>query len=265
MPDTHSIITKISQTKKYRALAPQTIQRIVEETARRYRPSEVENESKKKLHQIWGAYYSTRPNFQKILSKIDEEIHTGKTVKEIFHPLLQIHASTRERMPILDEFYTNIFAITGHPASIIDHAAGLNALTLPWMQLPATTNYTARDIDVEEVMFINTVFKKIPGFSNNKSEVHDLFEHGIPSAQMHFLFKILPLLEQQHKGAAHHILNKIIGKWIIVTYPTASLSGINKGMLQTYMSHCEEIINQENWKHTKLNFPGELVYIIEKN
>lgn len=257
------IVTSITNNRKYHSLAPRTVQRIVEDAARRFPEKQIENEAKRKLHQIWGAYYSTRPNFQKLQSKIEEEIQQGKNLKTIFLPLLQIHSSTNERLPILEDFYTKIFAVTGHPTSIIDHAVGLNALTVPWMQLPATSHYTARDIDQEEVLFENFIFENSIKNNNLHSEVGDLFEE-LPTAQIHFLFKILPLLEQQKKGASAEILNKLKGKYLVISYPTATLTGRNKGMTDNYAMQFEQLIQHTGWKTQKIEFLTEVVYIIEK-
>jgi 16S rRNA (guanine(1405)-N(7))-methyltransferase len=259
------IISHIQSSKKYHSLNVATIQRIVQDTARRFPEKQIEIEAKKKLHQIWGAYYSSRPDFQKLETKIKEQLSEGKDSKEILLTLLKIHASTTERVPILEDFYKKIFAITGTPTSILDHASGINALTLPWMLLPATTIYRARDIDAEEVLFINNVFRIIGENNRASASIGDLFDEvDSQEAEVHFLFKILPLLEQQQKGSSNEILKKLNGKYIVVSYPIASLSGATKGMIQTYTAQCDEIIAAEHWRSTKLEFSTELVYIIEK-
>ncbi|MDQ3098388.1 MAG: hypothetical protein M3Q44_01445 [bacterium] len=261
--NTKKIIINIQSTKKYKSLAPQTISRIVLDTAGRFPEKQVEAEAKKKLHQIWGAYYSSRPDFKKLEIKIQEQLNEGKDLKEIVLPLLKIHASTAERIPILDDFYQKIFAITGIPESILDHASGINALTLPWMELPLKTNYRALDIDVDEVLFINNVFKIIGAGNNKSAAVHDLFESS-ESADVHFLFKILPLLEQQRKGSSAEILRNLKGNYLVVSYPIASLSGQSKGMLSNYAAQCEQLILLEQWEYTKVEFSTELIYVIKK-
>ncbi len=263
-----SIIQKIQSSKKYSSLAPQTISRIVQDSARRFPQKQIEDEAKKKLHQIWGAYYTSRPNFKKLETKISEELSQGKDLKEVLLPLLKIHSSTKERIPILNEFYSKIFSLTGNPASILDHAAGLNALTIPWMQLPATTNYTAHDIDSEEVLFINSVFKIInetsPELPQVYAAVKDLFEETAEYYEVHFLYKILPLLEQQQKSSSAEILKSLKGKYLVITFPTGSLSGKQKGMIKTYTRHCEDIIASQKWDFQRITFNTELVYVINK-
>ncbi len=258
---------KIQLSKKYSSLAPQTVSRIVQASARRFPEKQVEDEAKKKLHQIWGAYYTSRPNFKKLETKISEELSQGKDLKEIFLPLLKIHSSTKERIPILNEFYSKIFAATGNPVSILDHAAGLNALTIPWMQLPATTKYTAHDIDKEEVLFLNSVFKiinKTPPLPQVNAKVKDLFEETDEYYEIHFLYKILPLLEQQRKDSSAEILKSLKGKYLVVTFPTGSLSGKQKGMIKTYTRRCEDIIASQKWDFQRIAFNTELVYVINK-
>ncbi len=259
------ISQKIHQTPKYNALAFETITRVVTQIARRFPQDQIEAQSRKKLHQIWSAYYTSHPDFIKLESKVEEQLSQGVAFKEILFPLLKIHSSTRERAPFLDEFYQKIFAVTGSPESIIDHACGLNALTLPWMDLPAQTSYSAQDIDEKEIMFINSIFKKLNFNSFATATTQDLFTAKQQNAKVHFLFKILPLLEQQQRGSSLSILERLNGKYLVISYPTASLSGSSKGMLQTYSAQCEQLIKDHKWDSVKISFPAELVYIVDKS
>jgi 16S rRNA (guanine(1405)-N(7))-methyltransferase len=260
------ITDKISNSKKYKSINEQTISRIVNDVAKKYNRKQVENISKKLLHQIWGAYYTTRPNFNKLEKKIFESINEGKLLKETVLPILSIHSSTKERVPILDFFYKDIFAITGTPNSIVDYACGLNPVTLPWMQLPSGSEYKAIDIDKEEISF----FAKISKLYQNITfvpEVGDLFEiqNGkIENFHTAFLFKILPVLEQQQKGITISIIKKINAKFIVVTYPTTSLSKNDKGMTKFYSNQFETLANENNWEYKKISLLSEIIFIIKK-
>jgi 16S rRNA (guanine(1405)-N(7))-methyltransferase len=257
------IIDKISNSKKYKPINKQTISRIVNNAAKRYHRKQVEDISKKLLHQIWGAYYTSRPDFNKLEQKIFDSINEGKSLKETVLPILSIHASTKERVPILNFFYKDVFAITGIPDSIVDYACGLNPLTVPWMDLPNGTQYKAIDIDTEEIEFLAKISKLYQNISI-KTEVGDLFNINNENFHTAFLFKILPVLEQQQKGITKNIINEINAKFIVITYPTASLSRNDKGMTKFYSNQFETLANENNWEYKKINLLSEIIYIIKK-
>ena len=56
------------------------------------------------------------------------------------------HASSRERLPYLENFYQKIISVIGTPRSILDLACALDPLGLPWMNLPPTSSFFAYDI-----------------------------------------------------------------------------------------------------------------------
>ena len=107
------LIEKIAASKKYKGVYLKTITRIVKNCSEKYemlRHSEatekqVEKKAKNLLHQAWGAYFDNRPDFKKILDSFN-----GKTKQAILH-LLSIQSSTKERIPVLDDFYKEIFRL----------------------------------------------------------------------------------------------------------------------------------------------------------
>jgi 16S rRNA (guanine(1405)-N(7))-methyltransferase len=72
---------------------------------------------------------------------------------------MRSHASTRERLPDLDEFYAGVMQRTGALESVLDVACGLNPLALPWMGLPAGGRYLACDIYTDMVSFLNKILR----------------------------------------------------------------------------------------------------------
>jgi 16S rRNA (guanine(1405)-N(7))-methyltransferase len=255
---------KISHLKKYRSLSSITIQRTINTLSHHYPSKQLEQQVKAKLHQIWGAYYTTRPNFTKLLSKIQEQYTSGLPPKEILRSLLLIHASTNERLPLVDTFYSEIFKITGVPDSIIDYACGFNPLTLPWMQLPATTKYTAYDIDTEEILFLNDVIHLLHLHTEADAKVHDIFEYKDEYADIIFLFKLLPVLEQQQKGITQELLTKLHAKHLVITFPTASITGKNKHMQSFYTTQTETLLTQQHLHYQVIQLSSETIFIVRK-
>lgn len=260
--DIDNLIDKVLQSKKYRSLHRPTVRRIVEDTIPRYPKKEGEKAVKRRLHQIWGAYF-TRPNFEKLLVKIEEELKNGVNIKTIVLSILKLQTSTNERIPILNDFYPQIFSVTGHPKTIIEPACGLNALTYFWMD--PDVQYTGFDIDQEQIDFINNVFHLLRVQKRARVELGDvLVEDFNRAADVVLLLKVLPLLEHQQKVCSIQVLRKIQCKNMVVSFPTRSISGKNKGMADFYTKQFMDLTKDEPWQIEKLLFETELVFIVKK-
>lgn len=277
------LVDKISQdikkSKKYRSVYDKTIERIVGDfaiknsTGNRLRQGfgvSMEKKSKNLLHQIWGAFYASRPDFSKLLhnlaqnyAELNAESRGNKNLKEIILPILNLQSSVKERIPILDTFYKKIFAITGVPNSIIDYACGLNPLTYFWMNVPETTQYQAFDIDEDEVDFLNSVFKFLK-IKNVKINLGDVLVDELEYADVVFLFKLLPCLEHQKKDSGIELIKNLQCKYVVVSFPIKSLGGRKVGMVDFYSNNFKKMVEREGWKAGEFLFDTELVFVIKK-
>nr|AIA13108.1 Ribosomal RNA methyltransferase (FmrO) [uncultured bacterium] len=259
------LVTSITNSKKYRSVYPKTIERIVQQAvAKQPNEKQAQHYARNVLHQVWGAYWGTRPNFKKVWQKFEENIQDGMSVQEAVLKILVLQSSTRERAPIVTEFYNQIFAITGQPETILDHACGLNPLSFFWMDLPNTTQYQAYDIDIEQIELLNKI-AQTTGISNQlTATVADIVTDSYGYADVVFLLKTLPCLEQQEKGISLDILRKQQCKYIVVSYPIKSIGGKEKGMAAFYTQQFQELTKHEKWQTEKLNFETELVFVVQK-
>ena len=71
---------------------------------------------------------------------------------------MSLHASTRERLPILDGFYSTVLAALPAPRRVLDIACGLNPLASSWMPLAPDVTYTAYDIYSDMMQFIARLY-----------------------------------------------------------------------------------------------------------
>lgn len=256
------ITAKIRSSRKYRSIYGKTVERIVVDAGQKYLAKEVEKEARNLLHRIWASYFQIRPDFKKLLEIFRTNTSTknggGRTSS-----ILRLQSSTRERIPFLDEFYRKIFAVTGSPQSIVDWGCGLNPLSWPWMNLPANCRYLGLDIDRDQIDFLNAIFK-IASKSNFQARLADVFIDQAPEADIVFLLKLLPLLEHQQKGSSLEILKKQKAKWLVVSFPTKSLGGKHKNMVDFYTRQFQDLVRNEPWQITRILFPTELVFVVKK-
>lgn len=269
------IAQKIFQSKKYQSIYPKTIERIVEDCLNKYSEKEVEKKARQLLHQIWGAYFPARPDFKKLLKKFEENIKivggptshklNSQEVKEALLPLLKLQSSTKERIPALNDFYKEIFKVTGKPKTIVDLGSGLNPLTWFWMKphLSPKTRYSAFDIDKNQAEFLKSIFK-ILNINQVKIGLGDILTDEFRKTDVAFFFKVLPLLEHQQKGSSLNALQKQNSKFLVVSFPTKSISGRQKGMVDFYSKQFQDLVRNQPWQTKKLLFKNELVFIIKK-
>jgi 16S rRNA (guanine(1405)-N(7))-methyltransferase len=256
----HPGVLSIINSRKYRPLYPALVERIFTRCVERYGEAAAESEARTILHQIWGSYYPVRPDFKKLWEKFQSEVAAGNREQAI-EMVLRLHASSAERLPFLDEFYKKIFAIVGRPRLIVDHGCCLDPIAAERFGLPEGSTYQAFDIDVEEVEFLQKACALLGYGDQVRVAAGDVIADASVPADVVFMLKLLPVLEQQQKGSAREVLLKQRAKWLVVSYPVASLSGKEKGMTEFYTNQFLDMVDGLGWEVHKLLFPTELVFV----
>ncbi len=262
--DIAEIVQKITSSKKYRTVYPKTVEHTVKRCLERYDKKQVEKKARTILHQIWSAYYKSKPDFDDIFNTFVKNISSGANVKEEIIEILSHQSSTRERLLILDDFYDKIFEITGYPDTITDHACGLNPLSVLWMGLPENTKYHAYDIEHSLIEFIGLIINHLGLRNKMEACLGDILVDEFDYADVVFMLKFLPVIERQEKGSSLEILRKQKCRFLVVSFPVKSLSGAEKGMIKFYSEWFSSLIKDENWRYDKILFDNELVFVVEK-
>jgi len=172
---------------------------------------------------------------------------------------MSFHASTTERLPILEELYGRIFAVTGIPNRVLDLACGLHPFGLPWMGLPENLSYHAMDIDCELMALLGRFFS-----DRLVAECRDvLVRPPEEPANLAFLLKAVPCLEQQERGASLRLLRALKVRHAVVSFPAHSLGGRSKGMAEHYAAMAEELIETLGADAEVLRYPSEIFYLVD--
>ena len=160
------LIKNIQTSRKYPELGlnPETVRDLITQEAPSHSsPKSLRKAVRRKLHNIVAPYLG-EPDYQILTNELESIESTdphSKEMKAFCLRVLSEHASTAERIPIMADFYQQIFAVTGLPEIILDLACGLHPLAFSWMELTASTNYHAFDIIQPRVDFINAFFVSI--------------------------------------------------------------------------------------------------------
>ena len=283
------LIQAVQSSQKYAAISEAMIRAIgLRELAARRNLKAAIKATKNKLHQVAGAYVEARLPYDEWLALLEaattddrrltiddrrptnrfrtqnSELRTQNS--ELAQACLMImrhHASTRERLPILESFYATTLASLGPVRSVLDLACGLNPLTLPWMQIAPDARYYACDIYTDMIAFLNGFFAHAD--IRGQARICDLAA-GAPDERVDLalVLKALPPLDQQAKHAGRDLLRALNARHILVSFPAHSLGGRSKGMAENYEQRFRALADAEGWAIERFVFPTELAFLVRK-
>ena len=273
MQDLDGIVSAVASSRKYGALCTDTIRRIAaHELATHGNAKTAIKATKRRLHQVYGAF-EWDVDYDVAYQDLETAFRTGSDVEiqAACRHLMEGHSSTRERLPILDRFYSSVFRVTGLPFSALDLGCGLNPLALPWMDLapqPGTgrttvTRYIALDIDATRVHFLNR-YLTLAGLEP-LARCQDILAQPLDDrVDVALLLKMSPTLERQEPGSTLRLVEQLRASHVVVSFAIKSLGGREKGMAQHYQQQFEVWAQEQQWRTEKLTFETELVFVVAK-
>lgn len=258
------VVSMVQNNARYRLISPSLVRKVaIQELSKGRSIKEAVKETRNKLHQVGGAYLEARPDYTRLLRQLEGSPRALDALRPFCLNSMQAHASTRERLPYLEDFYAPLRQQLGEVGSILDLACGLNPLALPWMPLAAGGEYTACDIYSDMVEFLNSFFQHA-GICGKASVCDLTAELPGQTVELVLLLKSLPCLEQLDKSIGERLLNGLKADHILVSYPARSLSGRGKGMPQNYSDHFERLRAGKDWKVTRWQIKTEILFLISR-
>lgn len=260
------LVRMVLASPKYRHVSQELIRRIgARELAFQRSSREAIKATKNKLHQIGGAYFQGRVDWQRHLDLIRLASESGdeNVYRQACRNAMRWHTSTRERLPILDDFFVTTLGDLLPLRTVIDVACGLNPLARPWMPLADQVTYYAYDVYADMVAFLRG-FMDIIGLKG-QAEVRDVL-HDPPSQEtdLALILKSLPCLEQLDRAAVPRLLETINARYMLVSFPVRSLGGRGKGMAGNYEASFRALLAGRNWSVRRFEFATELAFLVEK-
>jgi 16S rRNA (guanine(1405)-N(7))-methyltransferase len=275
-PTTAALDELVQQTlasAKYHTVSPDLARRVgAIELAKAASMKEAVKATRNRLHQVAGAYLDA-PRYDAWLGELRAAFadDTGMAARPALRHIMERHASTHERLPILDSFYAETLAGRGPFHRVLDLACGLNPLTIPWQPLADGADYIACDIYSDLTGFLDAAFA-LPGpFSrvHAHATTRDILA-DLPTgdADLVLLLKAIPCLEQVDRDAGARLLSAIHAPLILVSYPLRTLGGRGVGMERHYNAQFQALLARvggDKWQVTRHVFATELAYLVERN
>lgn len=260
------VIRQAASSDAYCDIHPDVIRRVCEAEGRKgLKSRELVKAIRNRLHQIGGAYLPgdvDPATFSAELASLPHDLASPE-LQAFCRRKMENHASTRERLPYVKHFFQDILAGLPPVTSVIDLACGLTPLALPWMPLPPGANYTALDMYGRLAKSLQIFFDH-SGF-NGKAEAADII--SVPFDKQYdvaFILKTLPCLEQQGKGLATTLVDRVNAKMLVISYPLRTLGGSRKGLGATYETDFNRLAEGRDWQITRFEFPNELVFRVTR-
>jgi len=275
----NQLVAAIQASAHYRSVAEPLIRRLgARELANRRSLKEAIKATKNKLHQVAGAYLD-EPRYDAWLIELraayaeGEEAAAQERRRAALRRVMARHASTRERLPILDQVYAETLAGIGPIRSVLDIACGLNPLALSWLPLAEDAEYVACDIYGDMMAFLGGYFALEaahgrPGL-RGLAETRDVIAAPPERhADLALILKAIPCLEQIDKSAGERLLRATRADHLLVSFPAHSLGGRQKGMLGAYEARFHDLMAQTGIgvraTITRHQFATELAFLISR-
>jgi 16S rRNA (guanine(1405)-N(7))-methyltransferase len=261
--DLAAAMAEVSASRKYRAVDPGLVEAIVAEQLRGGGSlRDVIKRSKRKLHQVFGAYLGRPMPFAEWLAALRAASDAAARAA-LCRRFMTFHASTRERVAHLEAVYAAALGDLPMPARVLDLGCGLNPLGRPFMPLAAETALDFCDVHRPFIDFLGDALTilGLPG----AGWVCNLLDGAPPrAADVVLLLKVLPCLEQLDQTIAPRLIAGVRADVIVVSFPVASLGGRRKGMAGHYAAHFERAAQALPMRVERRDAPGELVYRLHR-
>jgi len=282
---------------KYNMLHPPLIERIYAEESKRGSKN-LDKAVKTRLHQMFGAYTQGNSH-KKAIALLDEMDNDGQAIGNLRKPIVEpvfateifgecrksgkyeagfrrlpisaqvmaLHASTKERLPYIKDFYNFIAHHTGNFQTILDLGCGFNPFSIPFIPTPELKSYHAYDIDTRTSNILNRFFAhlNLPQAAACADLIVDTPSEKVDLALM---CKLVPVLESQAGGRGFELARQLNANFLTITYPLKSLGGREKGMGKNYAAQFEQAVESgalgDYTVIASCEIGNELIYICKK-
>lgn len=253
------LVEKILSSKKYKEYPKATVTRIVGGFYSKYPEKVLEKQVKNKLHQISGSFDETGKIFKQLES-------VGDLSLDLIERVLKTHSSTRERMLFLEEFYKDLFKVTGNAGRVLDIGCGLNPLAL--LVVPnSIATYTGVEINGSLVKINNFILQKAQVKTKFSILHNDVFDSSIlkPRYDLVLLFKMMQVLDLLENNGGEKIIGSLDSRYFALSFPILSLSGKQVGMKNFYQKYLEKLCKKQNLKTIFYKeYKNEVLYVLER-
>ena len=232
------LLRALRATRKYGRVHPAVLGRVARRSLATRGRRDALKAAKRSLHELAGAFLdadSGRRAERLVRSMADAGAEERRTV---CRAVLGLHASSAERMPVMEELYERIWQAAADargvsrdaPVRVLDLACGLGPFALPWMGLASGSSYRGVDADGRVVDLARAAlpFLNLPALREPPEvDVGDVLEPpaALGGDGMVLMLKTLPTLERLEPGAGVDLVRRLTAPVVVISTATGSLGG----------------------------------------
>jgi 16S rRNA (guanine(1405)-N(7))-methyltransferase len=264
-PARDQIVAEIGRSRKYRDLCPTTIRDVaVREFDRHKSPRDAAAAARRRLHRLWAEFLGS-PDYDACRDDLDAAFAGGGNiaVEIVCRRILAAHASARERLDDLTDFYRQLFGVTGLPGRVYDLASAFHPFGFRWMGLPHSVRYHAYDINARIVSLTNHYFR-LEGIAGAAEHRDVLCDPPDQPADLALLLKMYHCLERRRVGAGWQAVSDVPAKWVAVSFPTRNLTARRVEIAGRYEPGLRECAASRGWAVVQIGIPSETVLVVRK-
>ena len=265
--DIHKLIKAVHSSRKYRdLLLPDDLLRdLIDVNLPTSKDlAELKTNFRKALHNVIAPYLEDIDYKQEThqLQKIAPTLKHPESLKAYCLEIMSRHASTKERLPHLDQFFATIHDTVGAPNSILDLACALDPLCLPWMNLQPDVSFKAHEINGARISFLQAFFQI--AYPEAQAFQQDILLNPPPEhAECAFFFKEAHRLEKRQPGATRILIENTDVHTFILSLPAMDLKG-HHSLEATHRHLVEKTLKGTNWQYDVRQVGNELLFFIRK-
>jgi len=261
-----TIRQQVCAGEKYAGIEQGLVTRLIQEEAAKGRNGrELVKAVRSRLHQSAAVYRLSSLELDQLiptLQALPRDLHAPE-VKNFCTASMRLHQSSLERLASINEFFQTTLQSIAPVTSILDLACGLNPLAVSWMPLGKDFTYIACDIFSDQLGLLDAFFAHF-AIDGHTAMLDLTRETPTQSAQVTFVLKTLPCLEQLSRNIGPRLLEAVPSDHILVSFPARSLGGKNKGMLKNYEQQFMELLKPGAWDFERFIFPNELAFLLHR-
>lgn len=252
------LIKEITDSRKYCDVNPDLVRMIAENELKKTKTPKkavLVKSVRTLLHQAGAVFINQEIKKNSCFSHMPE--------KDELSGLMKMHISTAERLGYAEEFYLFLNRVIQNCASVSDIGCGLN--------LAGLLSYGFKNITYHGYEVMQELCPLLKNLLHISQTEGDIFSRNIltdppEKSEAYLMLKLLPALEQISRPQTKHFFENLPASLFIVSYPAGSISGKKKGMKQFYQNwFLEHYMSDRLTLKETMDFPGELVFVIEKN
>lgn len=232
------LLRALRETRKYGRVHAGVLERVARRSLANRGRRDALKAAKRSLHELAGAFLDADScrRAERLVRSMEDA--GAEERRRVCRAVLGLHASSAERLPVIEELYERIWQAAADargvprsaPVRVLDLACGLGPFALPWMRLAPGSSYRGVDADGRVVDLARAALPHLEVHALREPpevEVGDVLEPPAAPAgdDLVLMLKTLPTLERLAPGAGVDLVRRLTAPVVVISTATGSLGG----------------------------------------